>query len=81
MHDQVDEAWDTKQWPAVADDNWTWEPLKFVTPPYWVPEEGKPWRAGRAEAFPVRGTKGKGKGKKGGKDGDDGDGKGGGKGS
>eukprot|EP00811_Abedinium_folium_P036216 NODE_8946_length_1458_cov_2.468820.p1 GENE.NODE_8946_length_1458_cov_2.468820~~NODE_8946_length_1458_cov_2.468820.p1 ORF type:complete len:195 (+),score=50.88 NODE_8946_length_1458_cov_2.468820:61-645(+) len=61
--DEVELAWDTKQWPDIARDDWTWEGLNFVTPPYWVPEEGKPWRAGRAEHFPVRVTKGKGKGK------------------
>lgn len=61
--DEVEEAWDTKQWPAIARDDWTWEGLRFVTPPYWVPEEGKPWRAGRAEVVPVRVAKGKGRGK------------------
>lgn len=63
--DEVDDAWDTKMWPDVAGDNWTWETLRFVTPPYWVPEDGKPWRKGRSDAFPVRVTKGKGKGRSG----------------
>mmetsp|Transcript_53470 Transcript_53470/g.153432 ORF Transcript_53470/g.153432 Transcript_53470/m.153432 type:complete len:217 (-) Transcript_53470:101-751(-) len=62
--DEVDEAWNTKMWPEVAKLDWTWETLKFLTPPYWVPDDGKPWRIGRNEAYPIRVVKGKGKGGK-----------------
>eukprot|EP00931_Biecheleriopsis_adriatica_P098606 TRINITY_DN72617_c0_g1_i1.p2 TRINITY_DN72617_c0_g1~~TRINITY_DN72617_c0_g1_i1.p2 ORF type:complete len:193 (+),score=36.26 TRINITY_DN72617_c0_g1_i1:53-631(+) len=61
--DEVENACNTKQWPSIARDDWTWEGLKFVSPPYWVPEDGKPWRASRSEEdFPIRVMKGKGKG-------------------
>eukprot|EP00747_Dinoflagellata_sp_TGD_P187501 gnl/TRDRNA2_/TRDRNA2_45203_c0_seq1.p1 gnl/TRDRNA2_/TRDRNA2_45203_c0~~gnl/TRDRNA2_/TRDRNA2_45203_c0_seq1.p1 ORF type:complete len:102 (-),score=18.96 gnl/TRDRNA2_/TRDRNA2_45203_c0_seq1:114-419(-) len=62
--DEVEGAWDTPMWPAVAAPDWTWEGLKFCVPPYYVPEDGLPWRKGRdTEYQPIRVTKGKGKGK------------------
>lgn len=62
--DEVERAWDTPMWPALASPTWTWEGLKFCVPPYYVPEDNLPWRKGRdLEYQPIRVTKGKGKGK------------------
>uniref|UniRef100_A0A7S4T0E2 Uncharacterized protein n=2 Tax=Alexandrium monilatum TaxID=311494 RepID=A0A7S4T0E2_9DINO len=62
--DEVERAWDTPMWPDIARPDWSWEGLKFCVPPYYVPEDGLPWRRGRdAEHQPIRVTKGKGKGR------------------
>lgn len=69
--DEVEGAAETKQWPAIADPDWTWEGLKMVRPPYYVPEDGRPWRATVVEEQAVCVPKGKGKGKGRGKEGID----------
>lgn len=61
--DEVDEACSTKQWPDVARSDWTWESLKIVKPPYWVPEDGRPWRMKCSQLEPLHSIKGKGKSK------------------
>eukprot|EP00971_Amphidinium_carterae_P031958 629709-Amphidinium_carterae.2 len=38
--DEVKEAWNEKQWPSIAQSDWSWHGLPIVTPPYYVPEDG-----------------------------------------
>ncbi|CAL1168225.1 unnamed protein product [Cladocopium goreaui] len=59
--DEVEDAWKTPQWPKVAQKDWTWEELRIVSPPYWVPTDGRPWRSKDLHAAKLRVAKGKGK--------------------
>mmetsp|Transcript_42463 Transcript_42463/g.91645 ORF Transcript_42463/g.91645 Transcript_42463/m.91645 type:complete len:219 (-) Transcript_42463:8-664(-) len=61
--DEVDGAWNEKQWPSIANPSWSWTSVKIVTPPYYVPEDGRPWRASNPALLPVSVPKGKGRGK------------------
>eukprot|EP00929_Paragymnodinium_shiwhaense_P054849 TRINITY_DN27494_c0_g1_i1.p2 TRINITY_DN27494_c0_g1~~TRINITY_DN27494_c0_g1_i1.p2 ORF type:complete len:228 (+),score=56.59 TRINITY_DN27494_c0_g1_i1:289-972(+) len=71
--DEVEQAANLKMWPDIARADWTWENLKIISPPYYVPEDDRPWRIALRErraaseaANPAKGVgKGKGQGKAG----------------